>query len=88
MQIEGRLPLELKLDVLVDLTDLQVHALHPRQDVDQQFGTVQEPLAKVVLPTFTGTLKEERTVNHYFKIQWESEMVRFSNGPVFEWSGF
>ena len=60
MQIEGRLPLELKLDVLVDLTDLQVHALHPRQDVDQQFGTVQEPLAKVVLPTFTGTLKKEK----------------------------
>ena len=60
MQVEGRLPLELKLDVLVDLTDLQVHALHPRQDVDQQFDAVQETLPKVVLPTFTGTLKKDK----------------------------
>ena len=72
MQVEGRLPLELKLDVLVDLTDLHVHALHPRQDVDQQFHAVQEALSKIVLPPFAGTLKNENnTTVQYIHIKFQ-----------------
>ena len=57
MQVEGRLPFEFELDVLVDLSDLEIHALHPGQDLEQERDSVKEASPEVIVPTSTRTLK-------------------------------
>ena len=59
MQVERRLPLELELDVLVDLTDLEVHALHPGQDLEKERNSVKKASTEVIVPTSAGALKTQ-----------------------------
>ena len=61
MEVEGGLPFELELDVLIDLPDLEVHALHPGQDVDEEGDAVKETFPQVVVPSSAGTLKRNES---------------------------